>query len=80
MNIRDVAQHAGVSVSTVSNVLQILIDGLRDNTDCGTNIIFDNAGNNTDSATLFTHMEQALNDVRHLRQNIRRYCLLILVH
>ncbi|EMK5832339.1 LacI family DNA-binding transcriptional regulator [Citrobacter sedlakii] len=78
--MRDVAQHAGVSVSTVSNVLQILIDGLRDNTDCGTNIIFDNAGNNTDSATLLPYVEQALNDDRDLRQNIRRYCLLILVH
>ncbi|EHG7611376.1 TPA: LacI family DNA-binding transcriptional regulator [Citrobacter sedlakii] len=80
MNIRDVAQHAGVSVSTVSNVLQILIDGLRDNTDCGTDIIFDNAGNNTDSATLLPYVEQALNDDRDLRQNILRYCLLILVH
>ncbi|HDX5342644.1 hypothetical protein [Citrobacter sedlakii] len=65
---------------TTENALQILIDGLRDNTDCGTDIIFDNAGNNTDSATLLPHMEQALNDVRDLRQNIRRYCLLILVH
>lgn len=80
MNIRDIAQHAGVSVSTVSNVLQILIDGLRDNTDCGTNIIFDNDEDNTDSAMLLPHMEQALNDVRDLRQNILRYCLLILVH
>ncbi|HBL4691288.1 hypothetical protein INP82_13140 [Citrobacter sedlakii] len=65
---------------TTEDALQILIDGLRDNTDCGTNIIFDNAGNNTDSAMLLPHMEQALNDVRDLRQNIRRYCLLILVH
>lgn len=65
---------------TTEDALQILIDGLRDNTDCGTDIIFDNAGNNTDSATLLTHVEQALNDVRHLRQNIRRYCLLILMH
>ncbi|HCU0296573.1 TPA: hypothetical protein OUE56_003518 [Citrobacter sedlakii] len=65
---------------TTEDALQILIDGLRDNTDCGTNIIFDNAGNNTDSAMLLPHMEQALNDVRDLRQNIRRYCLLILMH
>lgn len=65
---------------TTEDALQILIDGLRDNTDCGTNIIFDNAGNNTDSAMLLPHMEQALNDVRDLRQNIRRYCLSILVH
>ncbi|HCQ7757658.1 DUF957 domain-containing protein [Citrobacter sp. 50677481] len=52
---------------TTEDALQILIDGLRDNTDCGTNIIFDNAGNNTDSAMLLPHMEQALNDVRDLR-------------
>lgn len=65
---------------TTEDALQILIDGLRDNTDCGTNIIFDNAGNNTDSAMLLPHMEQALNDVRDFRQNILRYCLLILVH
>ncbi|WP_342006432.1 hypothetical protein [Citrobacter sedlakii] len=65
---------------TTEDALQILIDGLRDNTDCGTNIIFDDAGNNTDSAMLLPHMEQALNDVRDLRQNIRRYCLSILVH
>lgn len=65
---------------TTEDALQILIDGLRDNTDCGTNIIFDNAGNNTDSATLLPYVEQALNDVRDLRQNILRYCLLILVH
>ncbi|EMX9180358.1 hypothetical protein AAH354_002829 [Citrobacter sedlakii] len=65
---------------TTEDALQILIDGLRDNTDCGTNIIFDDAGNNTDSAMLLPHMEQALNDVRDLCQNIRRYCLSILVH
>ncbi|MEB0951069.1 hypothetical protein [Citrobacter sedlakii] len=65
---------------TTEDALQILIDGLRDNTDCGTDITFDNAGNNTDSATLLPYVEQALNDDRDLRQNILRYCLLILVH
>lgn len=54
---------------TTETALNILIDWLRDNIDCDTPIIFDNDKDkdNTDSAMLHPHAEQALNDVRDLR-------------
>ncbi|MFP2414740.1 hypothetical protein [Citrobacter braakii] len=52
---------------TTEEALQILIDWLRDNIDCNSGIIFDNDEDNTDSATLLPHVEQALNGVRDLR-------------
>ncbi|MES0321191.1 hypothetical protein KDV87_10340 [Citrobacter sedlakii] len=51
---------------TTETALTILIDWLRDNIDSGTNIIFDNDEDNTDSTMLLPHVEQALNDVRDL--------------
>lgn len=51
---------------TTETALTILIDWLRDNIDCDTPIIFDNDKDNTDSAMLLPHAEQALNDVRDL--------------
>ncbi|KNC91144.1 DUF957 domain-containing protein [Trabulsiella odontotermitis] len=51
---------------TTEAVLNILIDWLRDNIDCGTMLIFDNDEDNTDSATLLPHITQALQDVRDL--------------
>ncbi|APS36945.1 MULTISPECIES: DUF957 domain-containing protein [Serratia] len=51
---------------TTETALTILIDWLRDNIDSGTNIIFDNDEENTDSTMLLSHAEQALNDVRDL--------------
>lgn len=51
---------------TTETALNILIHWLRDNTDCGTPLIFDNDEDNTNSAMLLPHMEQALNDVRDL--------------
>ncbi|WP_048796112.1 MULTISPECIES: DUF957 domain-containing protein [Serratia] len=56
---------------TTEAALNILIDWLRDNIDCGSEIIFDNDKNNTDSATLLPWIEQARNDVcalRHLQR------------
>jgi len=52
---------------TTEEVLQILIDWLRDNIDCDSGIIFNNDEENTDSTMLLPHVEQALNDVRDLR-------------
>ncbi|BBV18902.1 hypothetical protein IOMTU157_4190 [Citrobacter portucalensis] len=52
---------------TTEEALQILIDWLRDNIDCDSNIIFDNDEDNTDSAALLPWIEQALRDVRDLR-------------
>ncbi|HCZ9310667.1 TPA: hypothetical protein O4G90_002378 [Citrobacter amalonaticus] len=52
---------------TTEEALQILINWLQDNIDCDTSIIFDNNEDNTDSAMLLPHLEQALNDVRDLR-------------
>jgi hypothetical protein len=52
---------------TTETALTVLINWLRDNIDCGTPLIFDNDEDNTDSAMLLPHVEQALNDVRDLR-------------
>lgn len=52
---------------TTEVALNILTGWLRDNIDCGTEIIFDNDEDNTDSATLLPWIEQALQDVRDLR-------------
>ncbi|WP_336243231.1 hypothetical protein [Enterobacter cloacae] len=52
---------------TTEAALSILIKWLQDNIDCGTEIIFDNDEDNTNSATLLPRIEQALQDVRDLR-------------
>ncbi|MGC6031538.1 hypothetical protein [Enterobacter kobei] len=52
---------------TTEAALNILIVWLQDNIDCGTEIIFDNDEDNTDSAALLPWIEQALKDVRALR-------------
>lgn len=51
---------------TTESALTILTDWLQDNIDCGTEIIFDNDGDNTDSAVLLPHIIRALQDVRDL--------------
>ncbi|MCY1697602.1 hypothetical protein OVA10_05880 [Lelliottia sp. SL45] len=52
---------------TTEAALNILIEWLQDNIDCGSKIIFDNGEDNTDSARLLPWIEQARNDVRDLR-------------
>ncbi|MFK3914889.1 hypothetical protein ACI2JI_22850 [Enterobacter cancerogenus] len=52
---------------TTEAALNILIEWLKDNIDCGTGIIFDKDEDNTDSATLLPWIKQARNDVRDLR-------------
>ncbi|HAT1685429.1 TPA: DUF957 domain-containing protein [Klebsiella oxytoca] len=52
--------------------LNILIRWLQDNIDCGTEIIFDNDEDNTDSAKLLPWTEQARNDVSDLRQLLQQ--------
>ena len=52
---------------TTEAALNILIEWLKDNIDCGSVIIFDNDEDNTDSARLLPWIEQARNDVRDLR-------------
>lgn len=52
---------------TTEAALNILINWLQDNIDCNSEIIFDNDGDNTDSAVLLPWIEQARNDVRNLR-------------
>lgn len=52
---------------TTEAALNILIGWLQDNIDCGSEIIFDNDEDNTDSAKLLPWIEQARNDVRDLR-------------
>ncbi|WP_455425730.1 hypothetical protein [Dryocola sp. LX212] len=52
---------------TTEQGLQILIDWLQDNIDCGTNLIFDNDEDQTQSADLLPCLEQALSDVQTLR-------------
>lgn len=52
---------------TTEQGLEILISWLQDNIDCGTDIIFDNDEDNTDSAALLSCIEQALNDVRNIQ-------------
>lgn len=56
-----------MTVLNTEEALQILIDWLQDNIRQGTEIIFDNDEDNTDSATLLPRIEQALQDVRDLR-------------
>ncbi|MGC6031520.1 hypothetical protein [Enterobacter kobei] len=52
---------------TTESALNILTGWLQDNINCGTEIIFDNDEDNTDSATLLPWIEHALQDVRALR-------------
>ena len=52
---------------TTETALQIMISWLQDNIDCGSEIVFDNNEDNTDSAVLLPWIEQALRDVRNLR-------------
>lgn len=52
---------------TTEVALNILISWLQDNIDCGTEIIFDNDEDNTNSAKLLPWIEQALQNVRDLR-------------
>lgn len=56
-----------MSELTTETALQILIDWLQNNIDCGTMLIFDNDEDNTDSAILLPPVTQALQDVRDLR-------------
>lgn len=52
---------------TTEAALNILIGWLQDNINCGSEIIFDNDEDNTDSAKLLPRVEQALQNVRDLR-------------
>ncbi|HFI7172261.1 TPA: hypothetical protein ACGRZW_004105 [Escherichia coli] len=52
---------------TTEAALNILIEWLQDNIDCGTGIIFGNDEDNTDSAVLLPWIERARQDVRDLR-------------
>ncbi|HHS3619269.1 TPA: hypothetical protein ACP7SJ_004332 [Escherichia coli] len=52
---------------TTETALDILIRWLQDNIDCGSEIIFDNDEDNTDSAVLLPWIERARQDVRDLR-------------
>ena len=51
---------------TTEAALNILIGWLQDNIDCGSEIIFDNDEDNTDSAVLLPWIERTLQDVRDL--------------
>ncbi|UAN22255.1 hypothetical protein KGP25_00465 [Enterobacter sp. JBIWA003] len=51
---------------TTEAALNILIGWLQDNINCGSEIIFDNDEDNTDSAKLLPRVEQALQNVRDL--------------
>ena len=53
---------------TTEVALNILIDWLQDNIDCGSEIIFDTDENNTDSAALLPWIERARKDVRDLQR------------
>ena len=62
---------------TTEAALKILIGWLKENIDCGSEIIFDNDEDNTDSAAMLPCIEQALQNVRdvhHLQllQQVRR--------
>ncbi|MCK7257583.1 hypothetical protein OM419_07430 [Enterobacter roggenkampii] len=62
---------------TTEAALKILIGWLKENIDCGSEIIFDNDEDNTDSAALLPCIEEALQNVRdvhHLQllQQVRR--------
>lgn len=52
---------------TTETALDILIRWLQDNIDCGSEIVFDNDKDNTDSTALLPLIEKALKDVRDLR-------------
>ncbi|WP_336285749.1 hypothetical protein [Citrobacter arsenatis] len=52
---------------TTEAALNILIGGLQGNIDCGSEIIFDNDEDNTDTAVLLPWIERARQDVRDLR-------------
>lgn len=52
---------------TTETALDILIRWLQDNIDCGSEIIFDNDKDNTDSTALLPWIERALKYVRDLR-------------
>ncbi|WP_048795338.1 DUF957 domain-containing protein [Serratia sp. 506_PEND] len=52
---------------TTETALNILIGWLQDNIDCGSEMIFDNDEDNTDSAVLLPWIERARQDVRDLR-------------
>ncbi|WP_312630109.1 hypothetical protein [Scandinavium sp.] len=49
---------------TTEAALNILIGWLQDSIDCGTEIVFDNDEDNTDSTKLLPWIEQALQNVR----------------
>ncbi|ENG3570663.1 TPA: DUF957 domain-containing protein [Serratia marcescens] len=51
---------------TTEAALNILTGWLQDNIDCGSEIIFDNDEDNTDSAKLLPRVEQALQNVRDI--------------
>ena len=53
---------------TTEVALNILIDWLQDNIDCGSLIIFDNDEDNTDSTMLLPWIERARKDVRDLQR------------
>jgi hypothetical protein len=55
-----------MSELTTEAALNILIGWLQDNIDCGTEIIYDNDEDNTDSTKLLSWIEQALQNVRDL--------------
>ncbi|MBS6001128.1 MAG: hypothetical protein KIC48_01260 [Citrobacter sp.] len=57
-----------MSALTTEAALNILTDWLQDNIDSDSGIIFDNDEDNTDSAALLPHIEQARNDVHALRR------------
>ena len=52
---------------TTETALDILIRWLQDNIDCGSEIIFDNDEDRTDSTALLPWIEKALKDVSDLR-------------
>ena len=52
---------------TTETALQIMIGWLQDNIDCGSEIVFDNDEDRTDSAALLPWIEKALQEVRDLR-------------
>ncbi|WP_434470251.1 hypothetical protein [Klebsiella pneumoniae] len=58
---------------TTETALNILIGWLQDNIDCGSEIIFDNDEDNTNSAMLLPWIERARHDVRDL-QRLQQTC------
>lgn len=53
---------------TTETALNILIGWLQDNIDCGSEIIFDNDEDSTNSAMLLPWIERARQDVRDLQR------------